>query len=192
LSFDSQFEGRKDDLIIDHLSNGLEILLFYRNKKNERVDYSFIYEDLFEYESHSGNNPVNFKLRRVSNLEKVVQRDLLCLKNEETGIEGDKKEKYSNYFERDQRLRYEAIKIHGTICSICGFDFEETYGDIGSGFIEVHHCRPLHLYNGPREVNPRTDLIVVCSNCHRMIHRNIDNVIEPLQLKQIISNKKIR
>lgn len=190
LSFDSQSKGRKDAQIINHLSNGNEILLFYRSKKDERTDYSFIYEGLFKYESHSGNNPVQFKLKRIDNYEEIIQRDLLSLKNEDSGIEGWKKERHLQYFERDQKLRSEAIRIHGTICSVCGFNFKETYGNIGSGFIEVHYREPLYIHKGPQEVNPRTDLVVVCSNCHRMIHRNINNIIEPSQLKQIISERK--
>lgn len=28
-------------------------------------------------------------------------------------------------------------------CEICGFDFAEVYGDLGNGFIEAHHTKPV-------------------------------------------------
>jgi predicted HNH restriction endonuclease len=52
----------------------------------------------------------------------------------------------------------------------CGYDFEATYGIIGQGFAEVHHVVPL-ADAGTRETDPRTDLSVLCANCHRMVHR---------------------
>lgn len=60
---------------------------------------------------------------------------------------------------------------NGTLCcEACGFDFKAVYGDIGNGFCEVHHRIPLSQADGPikTELN---DLAIVCSNCHRMIHR---------------------
>ena len=47
------------------------------------------------------------------------------------------------------------------------------------GFIEVHHIVPLHSIEGEVTVNHVTDLIPVCSNCHRKIHRKKDNILTP-------------
>lgn len=56
-------------------------------------------------------------------------------------------------------------------CEICGFDFVSTYGEaLGSGYCEVHHLRSLADTSGDRTTKLR-DLAIVCSNCHRMIHR---------------------
>jgi hypothetical protein len=52
----------------------------------------------------------------------------------------------------------------------CGFDFEDTYGARGQGFAEVHHLVPLASAEDARETTLE-DLAIVCSNCHRMIHR---------------------
>lgn len=55
-------------------------------------------------------------------------------------------------------------------CEVCGFDFEQRYGAHGDGFIECHHTVPVsELKAGDR--TKITDLVLVCSNCHRMIHR---------------------
>ena len=61
---------------------------------------------------------------------------------------------------------------------ICGFDFEEKYGELGKGYIEVHHIKPLSEIDEEVVVNPETDLICVCSNCHRKIHNNIIELIK--------------
>lgn len=76
--------------------------------------------------------------------------------------------------ERDPRLRrskLRAVRAEGRDidCEVCGFDFEVVYGGLGEGFIEVHHVRPLHD-SGP-VVTRLEDLVLLCSNCHRMIHR---------------------
>ncbi|CAN5881987.1 hypothetical protein BH24ACT15_BH24ACT15_05390 [soil metagenome] len=54
-------------------------------------------------------------------------------------------------------------------CKVCGFDFERVYGRLGRGFIECHHIVPLSS-TGVRQTT-LADLVLVCSNCHRMAHR---------------------
>ena len=72
--------------------------------------------------------------------------------------------------ERNRKLREAALALHGFDCMSCGFNFEKFYGEKGKGFIEVHHVMPL-AEAGTRETNPATDLVVLCANCHRMVHR---------------------
>jgi len=56
------------------------------------------------------------------------------------------------------------------LCEACGFDFEKKYGKIGRGFAECHHIKPIsHLKAGQK--TKLDDLCILCSNCHRMIHR---------------------
>ena len=55
-------------------------------------------------------------------------------------------------------------------CEVCGFDFRETYGDLGDGFAECHHRRPLAEVTKEKAVKLK-DLAIVCANCHRMLHR---------------------
>lgn len=58
------------------------------------------------------------------------------------------------------------------LCQVpgCGFDFEARYGPIGRGYAEVHHLIPLSTLD-PDSITTLDQLAVVCSNCHRMIHR---------------------
>ncbi|MBT3031446.1 MAG: HNH endonuclease [Candidatus Thiodiazotropha sp. (ex Lucina pensylvanica)] len=51
-----------------------------------------------------------------------------------------------------------------------GFDFSEKYGKLGEGFAECHHTKPPSTLK-PGEKTKLSDLAVVCSNCHRMLHR---------------------
>jgi 5-methylcytosine-specific restriction endonuclease McrA len=55
-------------------------------------------------------------------------------------------------------------------CQICGMRFEEVYGVIGRDFAEAHHIIPLSKIKGAT-LTRIDDLITVCSNCHRMLHR---------------------
>ncbi len=55
-------------------------------------------------------------------------------------------------------------------CQVCGFDFEMRYGEIGAGFIEAHHTVPLSELDNETRTRVE-DLALVCSNCHRMLHR---------------------
>jgi 5-methylcytosine-specific restriction protein A len=54
---------------------------------------------------------------------------------------------------------------------ICGFDFEARYGEFGKGFIQVHHIVPVSEIGERYVVDPKSDLVPVCPNCHAMIHR---------------------
>ena len=65
LHWQGQMAGRKDALIIEHHARGLEILVFYREKKDEYPGYGFRYLGPFAYISHTGNRPTNFVLQRV-------------------------------------------------------------------------------------------------------------------------------
>ncbi len=103
-------------------------------------------------------------------------------------IEGAKKQVIVNSYERDRDARNKAIEIHGLNCSVCDMNFEDTYGEIGVGFIHVHHWKPLHEINEEYRVDPEKDLITVCPNCHAMLHR-LKNQPSKKQLKDLIKKK---
>jgi 5-methylcytosine-specific restriction protein A len=74
----------------------------------------------------------------------------------------------------------------------CNFDFKQRYGERGSNFIEVHHLKPVSSLDEATLVDPKTEMAVVCSNCHRMIHREKDNVLSLDELREIIRQKSKR
>lgn len=55
-------------------------------------------------------------------------------------------------------------------CEVCDFCFEDKYGEIGVDFIEAHHIKPISFMQECEFTNI-ADLIMVCSNCHKMLHR---------------------
>lgn len=65
-------------------------------------------------------------------------------------------------------------------CSICGFSFENVYGALGAGFIEAHHTIPIATLTAQTKISI-SDLVPVCSNCHRMLHRSNP----PLSMKKL-------
>lgn len=76
-----------------------------------------------------------------------------------------------NAFERNLEARRLCTAYYGARCSVCGFDFSQTYGDIGEGLIHVHHLRQLSEIGEEYQVDPIQDLRPVCPNCHAVIHR---------------------
>lgn len=84
--------------------------------------------------------------------------------------EGALRQVLRNEFERDPDARRRCIEYHGCRCSVCGFDFEEVYGEMGKGYIHVHHLKPLSEIREEYRVDPISDLRPVCPNCHFMLH----------------------
>jgi len=86
-------------------------------------------------------------------------------------------EEYARYgvhkrIERDKKISKEVKQRQGFTCLACGFNFEKIFGPIGRGYIEAHHVLPISkAADKKREVNFFKDFLVLCSNCHRMIHR---------------------
>ena len=85
--------------------------------------------------------------------------------------EGAKVQVVVNKYERSPANRAACIAHYGHSCQVCGFDFGARYGDVGQDFIEVHHRVPISSMGGAYRVNPTTDLVPVCGNCHAMLHR---------------------
>jgi len=55
-------------------------------------------------------------------------------------------------------------------CLICKFIFKDKYGEIGADYIEAHHVKPVSELK-ENEKTKILDIALVCSNCHRMLHR---------------------
>lgn len=79
-------------------------------------------------------------------------------------------------------------------CEACGFDFHVFYGDRGKDFIEGHHKKLVsELEVG--ETTKIEDICMLCSNCHRMIHRkpvlSIEELAEKIQQNTIVENQNV-
>ncbi|HEX3357104.1 MAG TPA: HNH endonuclease [Tepidisphaeraceae bacterium] len=74
-------------------------------------------------------------------------------------------------YERDPEARRACLRHYGFECRVCEIAMSDVYGDLGSGFIHVHHRVPLGDVRAEHDVDPIRDLIPVCPNCHSMLHR---------------------
>jgi|GEM_PF-7064084 len=100
--------------------------------------------------------------------------------------EGKRTQHYVTKYERSAKNRAAAIVYHGLTCAVCGFNFAARYGAQGSGYIEVHHNKPLYSLDEEILINPTTDLDCVCANCHRMFHRKKDAILTVAELKSLL------
>lgn len=126
----------------------------------------------------------------LDELEVLIKNDLDKLE-EEIDIEykeGKIKEILSSKYERDLKLRRKVIELHGTTCQVCQFNFHKIYGELGKDFIEVHHLIPISNFKEEHNVNPKTEMAVLCANCHRMMHRNRNTILTISELKEIFKN----
>jgi predicted HNH restriction endonuclease len=63
-------------------------------------------------------------------------------------------------------------QLSNFVCCACGFDFRKGYGDLGERYIECHHIRPVSEMRAG-EKTKLSDLVPLCANCHRMVHRTL-------------------
>ncbi len=123
-------------------------------------------------------------IRKVSKDPKLSAQ-LINIEDDEQSVLGAVKEgliiyKLHKVRERNPKIvklkKDQAYSEFGKLeCEACKFEFQNFYGDIGKGYIECHHRIPLSVF----KVSTKTridDLSLVCSNCHRMLHRKIDSI----------------
>ena len=169
-------------------------------QNSEQIPLILIYKDN-EYKAHIEMESANHSRTRmfwkadlkkefdeVLNDESINPLETIETENE---VEGKQKKIYTTKYERSYKNREKAIKIHGTRCMVCDFDFEEAYGELGKDFIEVHHTKPLYSLEDEVEINPEEDLVCLCSNCHRMIHRRRDKILTVEELKEIMEERSV-
>ncbi|MBM2815957.1 MAG: endonuclease [Ignavibacteria bacterium] len=85
--------------------------------------------------------------------------------------EGQLKKIIVNKYERNIISRKICIEQYGFNCTVCGFNFEDTFGEIGKEFIHVHHLVSISDIGENYIIDPINDLIPVCPNCHSMLHK---------------------
>jgi 5-methylcytosine-specific restriction enzyme A len=96
--------------------------------------------------------------------------------------EGQTQKVLMNKYERSHLAREKCIEYYGYKCSVCGFDFEVFYGEIGKEYIHIHHLVPISEIGHEYVVDPILDLRPVCANCHAMLHKG-DKVLSVGELK---------
>ena len=123
-----------------------------------------------EAKNHFQNRGYTVIDRREEALLNIATED-----DESSFAEGEAKYKMHRSYERDIAIskRAKAVRLAETErleCEVCGFDFHAVYGEIGLGYIEAHHKIPVSELGATKKTKIE-DLALVCSNCHRILHR---------------------
>jgi 5-methylcytosine-specific restriction protein A len=146
--------GRADELSVEAIALSPEFRLL------------FTPAELAEASRRLENVPESAKQKAVpsdNNFSDTVDESV-------TYVEGAVKRVQVNAFERNPKARAACLAKHGHKCMVCLADFGDTYGEIGQGFIHVHHKNPQALRREEYRINPVKDLAPVCPNCHAMLH----------------------
>jgi hypothetical protein len=112
--------------------------------------------------------------------------------------EGNRATVLVSKYERSRKNRDACIRAYGAWCRVCELDFAKVYGEIGKGYIHVHHLHPLATLKGKaQKIDPAKDLRPVCPNCHEMLHRSnppytIDQLQEIIALSRVQSTEPQR
>lgn len=148
--------------------------------------YSKLDKEVFEEFRHHKEKlkQLSDQIRNISKNDSLNESVSKIEDDEETILdsvkEGQVLYKFHKYRERDTGIvkekKKQTLKILGKLeCEACQFNFEATYGILGSGFIECHHKIPL-FKTDLEKITKLEDLALVCSNCHRMLHKSIDTL----------------
>lgn len=149
-------------VISELISNSSIVHIFYRTENREPFSYNGL--------AHAGKctESDGVEIRWVFNQEIKIPEEI------ESNLlvnEGAKCQITVNAYERNNSARARCISKWKAICAVCDFDFFKTYGEIGKGYIHVHHLIPLSSIGVTYLLNPEEDLRPVCPNCHAMLHR---------------------
>ena len=140
---------------------------------NKNIDFViYLLNNGFLYNDLKSGFQKPLQKKDIEKTPKVFDENVLI-------YEGTQKITQSKTYERSIKLRNAAIikytENERIKCKICCFDFEDFYGNYGKGFIEIHHQKPVFMFNDDEtEKTIKSGLenvIPVCSNCHRIIHR---------------------
>lgn len=127
------------------------------------------------------------KFSGIINREQNVDSELIDeLKNDEVFYEGGVEQVIINKYSRSTSARQKCIDKYGTRCSVCELKFEDVYGELGFGFIHIHHLVPISSIKEIKEITC-DDLRPVCPNCHAMLHKGKLSIEE---LRAIINKHK--
>lgn len=118
---------------------------------------------------------------------------LIGVEETDTNLEGEAEgapiQSIVTRYERKKVNREACIQLNGLRCAACGFDFGAFYGQLGAGYVEVHHITPISELGPSYRINISTDLVPLCANCHAMVHR--ENPPVPIsRLIELISGRR--
>lgn len=160
--------------------------LTYLNENIEQVEYLF--SNKFKYED------ISSAITAINNVQ-GKKKKVFVYSEDDMISEGKTITKENTIKKRSGKLRMAAIEryrdTNGKLyCVVCGFCFENCYGDIGKDFIEIHHESPVYQYSDDGFESYISEAVMkvkpVCSNCHRMIHRDAKTPLSISEIKKLL------
>src|SRR4029453_2274934 len=92
-----------------------------------------------------------------------------------------------NRYERSLEARRACIAFYGTSCAVCGFSFDVAYGEAARDFIHVHHVVPASQLGPDYQLDPISDLVPMCANCHAMAHQGVSTPRTVAELRRMVA-----
>ena len=88
---------------------------------------------------------------------------------------------------KTKKKKLQVKKKNGQLeCEACGFNFHIVYGKLGEDYIECHHTIPISKML-PGATTSLNDLILLCANCHRMVHKNKKKMLSLDELRAVLN-----
>jgi hypothetical protein len=157
--------------------------------------HKFVDGDEFENIFGGGDEANNFLIARkfhVWDLSKDPPAEVgiepVSEDEEEAFLEGGiKGYRVHRHIERNKKVaraakRKRLQKTGDLACDCCETSFLKVYGELGAGYIEAHHTMPISAMKKNHKTK-LSEIALVCSNCHRILHRNWPLSVENLRQK---------
>jgi predicted HNH restriction endonuclease len=187
-------DNQLDELEVQIINRDIKELLNVRDKTLSIGKLKKILNEMSQSESTTRNLEQESEANTYHNtLEQKEEAIILDEEDELAFPEGREKFQLHRSRERNGKLPIQAKQKRlredkRLACDVCDLDFFQVYGDLGHGFIEAHHKIPISKLNNSSETSIE-DLALVCSNCHRMLHRG-KRLLTIEELREIVLRKK--
>lgn len=166
--------------------------LFEKYPQKDRKEYFY---GIYVYERTGLQR--NETKRLISRIVEFVRTITEALAKDKVKQEADVYQSVENrksvqrHLQRERRSHLATLRKQkdNYICQICRFDYAQKYGSLGEDFAEAHHIIPLGKNEKQRNTSVE-DLITVCADCHRMLHRMNGEASDISKLKKIVNKKK--
>jgi putative restriction endonuclease len=178
--------AKKYSSAIDSISSDMiKINLINKNLYNisSELELLFVVDKIlnctdFIEKNKKGHNMYSAALKKFMDYKKesFISEEINITADDLSFTEGKEVLKQHIIRERNRNLikiakgKFKKENGNKLFCEVCGFNFYEFYGELGEDFIEAHHSIPLSEIKFGDETKV-TDIVMLCSNCHSMIHR---------------------
>lgn len=194
-----EFDRIGSDAFLLKYSSGFPPLAHYVRHQGKNYPLKSVWAAAHQPPIHSGNfntGPARSGLKKLGFHDFVATSKLTRKSSNSDAMEGERTKREIDVILRHKGIVERAKKESDYTCEACGFDFQETYGDLGKHYIEAHHIEPLSGRDGVNEPTSIDDFAMLCANCHRMVHRRtpcltVEELIEEMDFETSLSKLEV-